>query len=70
MAYLGGTHGTVTSPSPSPRVGTKLDPSKKMYSLGCDLYSVYHHKQYRVTCQLGTGFLQQHFDDRFILFKT
>ena len=29
--------------------------AKKVYSLGDGMYSVYHHKHYRVVSQLGSG---------------
>ena len=50
---LGGKHGM--NASPSPKASTKFDSTKKVYYLGDDQYSVFHHKHYRVICQLGTG---------------
>ena len=40
----------------SPTVTTRPSvAAKKVYSLGDDMFSVYHHKHYRVVSQLGSG---------------
>ena len=48
--------GTNITVSPKPTT-TKCDQAKKVYSLGSGLYSVFHHKQFRVFCQFGGGML-------------
>ena len=55
LHILGGTNITA-SPKPA---ASKQNLAKKVYSLGSGLYSVFHHKQYRVFCQFGAGTFDQ-----------
>ena len=51
---LGGKRDVRQSPNAKPEA------AKKVYHLGEDMFSVYHHKHFRVVCQFGPGMAEFH----------
>ena len=53
MLFVGGSYVAVLSPSPKPSPKRTMTP--KVFKLMTDVFSVFHHKHFRVICQMGPG---------------
>ena len=68
MLFVGGSYVAVLSPSPKPSPKRTMTP--KVFKLMTDVFSVFHHKHFRVICQMGPGKISIASHQNYLFFNT